>query len=232
MRYYPAYLDLTARLVALVGGGRVSARKLQSLLAVGARVRLVSPRLAPETQSVLDQAGGAVEFFQRPFEPADLEGTALVISATDDEEVNLLVAGEAAKRGLFVNVVDVPDMCSFIVPAVVSRGELIVAASTGGASPAAARRLRERLQDEFGPAWEPFLRLMRAVRQEVVSWGRPAPENRPLFFALVDGGMYDLVEARDAAGVDALLAQVLEARVSLASLGWSARDLEPGEEAQ
>lgn len=231
MRYYPAYLDLTDRLVALVGGGAVAARKLQALLAAGARVRLVSLKLHPDTERAVAAGGGRVELLLRPFTPDDLDGAALAVSATDREEVNRAVADECGRRGLFVNVVDVPDLCSFIVPATIARGELIVAASTGGASPAATRRLRERLERELGPAWEPFLRLMRALRVLVTGRGRPAAENRKLFFALVDGGLFDLVAAGDAAGVDAMLARVLGPDVSLAALGWSAGDLAPEKDA-
>ncbi len=230
MRYYPAYLDLKDRLVALVGGGGVAARKLKGLLAAGARVRLISPELHPETERAAAEGGDRVEVRRRGFEPADLDGAALAVSATDREAVNRAVAGECQKRGLFVNVVDVPGLCSFIVPATVARGELIVAASTGGASPAATRRLRERLERELGPAWEPFLRLMRAVRGMVASRRRPAAENRERFFALVDGGLFELVAARDAAGVDSLLARVLGPEGSLAALGWSGEDLAPREE--
>lgn len=210
--------------MAVIGGGRVAARKVASLLEVEAKVRLVSPRLAPETAEQADDPG--VELRQRKFEPQDLDGAALVICATDNETLNRSVAAEADKRGLFVNVVDVPPLCSFIVPAVVRRGELTLAVSTGGASPAAARRLRERLQDEFGPAWGPYLKLMRALRERVTTQGRPAQENRPKFFGLADSDLYERVAAADAAGVDRVVASILGPGYSLADLGWSQADLE------
>jgi precorrin-2 dehydrogenase/sirohydrochlorin ferrochelatase len=224
LSYYPALLDLGDKLVAVIGGGRVAARKVASLLEVGARVRLVSPRLAPETQAQTSDPG--VELRQREFEPDDLDGACLVICATDIESLNRSVAVEAEKRGLFVNVVDVPPLCSFIVPAVVRRGELTLAVSTGGASPAAARRLRERLQEEFSPAWGPYLKLMRALREKVTALGRPAEENRPKFFALADSELFEKVAAADAAGVDGIIASVLGPGFSLADLGWEPSDLE------
>ncbi len=224
MSYYPALLDLRGKLVAVIGGGRVAARKVASLLEVEARVRLVSPRLAPETE---EQTGDPdVELRQREFQPNDLDGAALVVCATDNEALNRSVAAEADKRGLFVNVVDVPPLCSFIVPAVVRRGELTLAVSTGGASPAAARRLRERLQGEFGPAWGPYLKLMRALREGVTAQGLPAEQNRPKFFALADSDLYERVAATDAAGVDQIIASVLGPGFSLADLGWGPADLE------
>lgn len=224
MTYYPALLDLKGKLVAVIGGGRVAARKVASLLEVEAKVRLVAPRLAAETEK---QAGAAgVELRQREFQPDDLDGAALVICATDNEPLNRSVAAEADKRGLFVNVVDVPPLCSFIVPAVVRRGELTLAVSTGGSSPAAARRLRERLQKDFGPAWGPYLKLMRALRKKVTALGRPAEENRPKFFALADSDLFERVAAADANGVDRIIESVLGPGFGLADLGWSPADLE------
>lgn len=224
MSYYPALLDLAGRLTAVIGGGRVAARKVASLLEAGARVRLVALRLAGETEKLAGNP--AVELLLREFQPSDLDGARLVICATDNEDLNRRVAAEAEKRGLFVNVVDVPRLCSFIVPAVVRRGELTLAASTGGASPAAARRLRERLQEEFGPAWGPYLKLMRALRERVTALGRPAEENRPYFFALADSELYAKVAAKDAAAIDRVIAGVLGPGFGLAELGWSAADLE------
>ncbi|MCF8034275.1 MAG: bifunctional precorrin-2 dehydrogenase/sirohydrochlorin ferrochelatase [Desulfarculaceae bacterium] len=225
MTFYPALLDLKDRLVLLVGGGRVASRKLASLLAAGARVRLVSPELAPETRELTGDP--KVELFSRGFEPADLEGAWLVVCATSDEALNRAVAAAGEQAGVFVNVVDVPPLCSFIVPAVVRRGELTVAVSTGGASPAAARRLRQRLDDEFGPEWGPYLAVLRAARARLTALGRPAAENRPVFYQLVDSELFERVAASDAAGVEAVLARELGPGFSLAELGLSAGDLAP-----
>ncbi|MCB2228846.1 MAG: bifunctional precorrin-2 dehydrogenase/sirohydrochlorin ferrochelatase [Desulfarculaceae bacterium] len=217
MTYYPALLDLDGRLVLLVGGGQVATRKLVSLLEAGARVRLVSPRLTPEARELAQ--GPKVEFIERGFMPQDLAGAWLVVCATDDETLNRAVAAAAEEARVFVNVVDVPPLCSFIVPAVVRRGELTVAVSTGGASPAAARRLRQRLQKDFGPEWGPYLALLRACRARLTALGRPAVENRPVFYKLVDSELFDLVAGGDAVGVEALLARELGPGFSLAELG-------------
>lgn len=217
MPFYPALLDLKDRLVLLVGGGRVAARKLASLLEAGARVRLVSPRLCPEAREL---AGAPeVELRERGFLAGDLEGAWLAISATDDEALNRSVARAAEAARVFVNVVDVPPLCSFIVPAVVRRGELTLAVSTGGASPAAARRLRQSLQEQFGPEWEVYLAILRAARQKLTALGRPAAENRPLFYELVDSELMARVAAGDAAGVEEVLARVLGPGFGLRELG-------------
>ena len=128
---------------------------------------------------------------------------------------------------MFVNVVDVPPLCSFIVPAVVRRGELCVAVSTGGASPAAARRLRQSLDQQFGPEWGPYLALLRAARARLTALGRPAAENRPLFYNLVDSELFDLVTKGDAGGVEDVLARELGPGFSLAELGLTPADLAP-----
>lgn len=217
MPYYPALLDLKDRLVLLVGGGRVAARKLASLLQVGARVRLVSPRLCPEARRQVGAPG--VELRERGFEQGDVEGAWLVVSATDNEDLNRAVARAAEAARVFVNVVDVPPLCSFIVPAVVRRGELTVAVSTGGASPAAARRLRQGLQKQFGPEWGDYLAILRAARSKLTALGRPAAQNRPLFYELVDSELMDKVRAGDQAGVDEVLTRVLGPGFTLNDLG-------------
>ena len=222
--YYPAFLDLRGRLVVVVGGGRVAARKVQSLLAAGARVRLVAPSLAPETIPLTQ--GGRVDYIARGFEPSDLEGACLAVSATDLEAVNRQVRDEADRRGLFVNVVDVPSLCTMVVPAVLRRGDLTLAVSTGGASPAMARRLREGLEEQFGPEWGPYLKIMRALRAKLTALGRPAQENRPLFFALADSPLLARVAARDWAGVDGIVASILGPGFELDQLGLGPRDLE------
>ncbi|MBU2470358.1 MAG: bifunctional precorrin-2 dehydrogenase/sirohydrochlorin ferrochelatase [Proteobacteria bacterium] len=220
MPFYPALLDLKDRLVLLVGGGRVAARKLDSLLGAGARVRLVSPRLCPEAQAQVGAPG--VELRERGFEPGDVEGAWLVISATDDEALNRSVARAAQQARVFVNVVDVPPLCSFIVPAVVRRGELTLAVSTGGASPAAARRLRQSLDKQFGPEWGVYLAILKAARHKLTALGRPAEENRPLFYELVDSPLLERVAAGDAAGVEGILARVLGPGFGLEDLGLEA----------
>lgn len=229
MHYYPAYLDLADRLVLLVGGGRVAARKLASLLEAGARVRLAAPEMAPETAAQLPHP--AVEHLARPFRDEDLEGAWLAISASDNESVNRQVAAAAAQRRVFVNVVDVPPLCSFIVPAVLRRGELALAVSTGGASPAAAARLRRQLEEQFGPAWGPYLAILRAARRRLTARGRPAAENRPLFYRLVESELFARVAAADSAGVDQILTAELGPGYTLAELGLGAQALAAPEEA-
>lgn len=225
--YYPVLLDLSGRLVLIVGGGRVAARKIASLLPAGARVRLVAPELAAETRALCGRPG--VELLERSFRPADLEGVALVISATDQEALNRAVAAEAQARGMFVNVVDVPGLCSFIVPATLRRGDLVLAVSTSGASPAAAARLRQGLEGQFGPEWGLYLRILKAARVRLRALGRPAEENRPRLYQLVDSDLRGRVAAGDAAGVERILTAILGPGCGLADLGIDPGDFAAGE---
>ena len=217
MAYYPAYLDLKGKKALLVGGGRVAGRKLAALLEAGALVRLVSPKLHPATREL--SAHEDVEHLARGFEPSDLEGAWLCVCSTDDEDLNRKVAAEAEKRRIFVNVVDVPPLCSFIVPASLKRGELHLAVSTGGASPAVAAALRRSLESQFGPEWADYLKVMRAARGEVLGRGNPSEQNKPLFESLAAAGILDLIAQNQWDRVDGILRGLLGEECGLEALG-------------
>lgn len=142
--YYPVYLDLRGRRCVLIGGNDMAEEKLPRLLDCGADVVVIGP---DTTGSISDMAdAGEIEWVRRGYRPGDLDGAFIAIVAdTDDSAVNTAVSEEAGERGIPLNVVDVTHLCSWIAPAVVRRGEVMVAVSTGGASPALARRFREQL---------------------------------------------------------------------------------------
>lgn len=162
---YPVFLDLERRPCLVVGGGAVALRKAKDLLAAGAKVRVVSPRLAAGFQPLVRT--GRVVWVRRVFRPTDLKVGGLVVAATDEERVNRQAAREARRRGSWINVVDQPARCSFIVPSVVRRGELRLAISTGGASPALARWIRTDLERRYGPDIQRFLKAAMRVRPQV-----------------------------------------------------------------
>jgi siroheme synthase-like protein len=142
---YPAFLSLAGKRVLLVGGGGVAARKARALARCGALVKIVAPRVSP---AALRHAAAAEK---RRFRPGDLAGASLVICATSDEKLNARVSALCRRRGIWANVVDRPRLCDFILPAVVRRGRLAIAVSTGGASPYLARHLRRRLERFLTP---------------------------------------------------------------------------------
>lgn len=171
----------------VVGGGTVALRKVEGLVAAGAQVTVVAPE-ADEGLLTL-AASGVVHLEDRAYESRDLDGTFLVIAATDDRTVNHAVSAGAMSRGLLVNVVDDPDASNFIVPAVVRRGELTVAVSTGGASPALARRLREELEVRFGPEYEELVEILAALRPEIMGHFAPGRPRLDAALNLIDANL-------------------------------------------
>ena len=165
MGYYPIFLDVTDRPVLLVGGGHVALEKIGKLVDHGARVTVVSPELIPEVRAYIDD--GRAELIERPFLSGDTAGAFLVMVATDDGEVNRSIADEARAAGILVNAADDASNCDFILPSLVRRGELAIAASTGGTSPAMARWLRERLEEFLDERVVGLGDLLADVRREV-----------------------------------------------------------------
>ncbi len=156
--FYPVGLDLRGRDCLVVGGGAVARRKVDGLLAAGAAVTVVAPQCLPLPTEVT--------IALRPFADEDLDGVALAVAASDDRALNARVARLARTRDIWVNVVDDPQAGTVIVPAVARRGDLQIAVSTGGASPALAKHLRERLEREFGPEYGDLVALLGELRAE------------------------------------------------------------------
>jgi len=162
---YPINLKLEGRPCVIIGGGRVAARKAAALIECGVRLKVVAPDLAPGFKEL----GAGVEHIARSYADGDLEGAFLVIAATDNEAVNRAVEQEAREKGLFLNVVDRPELCNFYVPSSVRRGSLLLSVSTGGLLPALSKRLRLQLEDEFPAEWEPVLELLGEARERVIN---------------------------------------------------------------
>ncbi|MGB9886395.1 MAG: precorrin-2 dehydrogenase/sirohydrochlorin ferrochelatase family protein [Moorellales bacterium] len=182
--YYPVCLDLNNRECLVVGGGKVAERKVLGLLDCGARVRVVGPDLTPGLRQLAD--AGRIEHHRGEFDPAALEGAALVIAATDRPELNARVAREAQARGMLVNVVDEPEQGNFLVPATLRQGPLTVSVSTSGLSPLLARRIRDHLASHVNPEYAELLltvgRLRRWLRKQVAD----PRVRRDLWFRLVE----------------------------------------------
>ncbi len=163
-KYYPILLNIQDKKCLVVGGGNVAWRKVCSLKDAGARVTVVSPEFCPEMEK---ETG--IERIQQKYEEGFLDGVMVVVASTDDEEVNKKVYYDAVKMGILVNVVDRPEFCSFIVPATIMRGDLSISISTGGASPALARNIRESLEKQFGDEYGEFAKLLSETRRKVLS---------------------------------------------------------------
>ena len=165
---YPVFLDIKGKPCLVVGGGEVAFRKTETLLESGAtQVKVVAPLLHPGFAKLGEK--GRLKFFRRKFRLSDLKGAAIVVCSTDSEEVNALVGEAAVKRGALVNVVDRPALCNFIVPAVLRNGPLTIAVSTGGASPALAKKIRIQLQKTYGGAFAKKVEALRKLRVKMLA---------------------------------------------------------------
>ncbi|HDZ59669.1 MAG TPA: bifunctional precorrin-2 dehydrogenase/sirohydrochlorin ferrochelatase [Actinobacteria bacterium] len=192
---------MDGRLCTIVGGGRVAFRKASALAECGARLRVVAPALAPEFQ----QLKSSLEHIDRLYAPGDLEGSFLVIAATDDEQTNRAVEAEARAGDIPLNVVDRPEQCDFYVPASVQRGDLMLTVSTGGQSPALAKRLRRQLEQEFPGEWSEALELLGAARREVIARIGDEERKRRCLTGLAE---LDLVSILRSSGREAAQAEI------------------------
>jgi len=185
----------------------VGERKVQDLVLASARVTVVSRDLTPALEQMA--AKGEIRYLKEDFSERHLAGMILVIGATDDPRVNAKVSAAAQAQGIWVNIVDAPELCTFIVPAQVRRGDLLVAVSTGGASPALARKLRLELEQHFGPQYGPYLALLQGVRNRLLTARRGHPDNAGLFHRLVESPLLEAVARGDRQEVQRLLKEIL-----------------------
>jgi precorrin-2 dehydrogenase / sirohydrochlorin ferrochelatase len=188
--FYVACLKLTDRRCVVVGGGDVGLEKVEGLLACDAQVVLIAPEAVPELEALA--ADGSIAWLRREYRPEDLEGTLMVIAATSDTDVNISVFADAERRAMLVNVVDVPPLCNFILPAIVRTGPLAIAISTAGASPALAKRMKGQIAAEYG---EPYARLA-VLLNEARGWAKatlPTYQDRKAFFEGIVNGEPDPV---------------------------------------
>jgi precorrin-2 dehydrogenase/sirohydrochlorin ferrochelatase len=164
-KFFPAFLDIHGRKCVVIGGGNVAERKVESMTRCGGVVTVISPDLTPGLAERVRR--NEIQYISERFREEHLAGAYLIIAATDDMEVNTRASAEANRRKIPINVVDVPDQCTFIVPSILERGDLVVAVSTSGASPAAAGFIRRELESYFGPEYGEFLELMKKLRERV-----------------------------------------------------------------
>jgi precorrin-2 dehydrogenase/sirohydrochlorin ferrochelatase len=194
---YPIILvDLANTPCVVVGGGEVAARKVAALRQAGARPVVISPVIGESLRGQVEV--GEIDALEREYRPGDLAGVRLVIAATDDPGTNEAVWREALAAGCLVNVVDDPARCNFYVPATVRRGALTLGISTGGNSPLLARRIRQALEAQFGPAYETYVDLLGDLRPVVQEQIADPARRKQLWAALLDSNILDLLQNGDA----------------------------------
>ncbi|WP_027183335.1 precorrin-2 dehydrogenase/sirohydrochlorin ferrochelatase family protein [Desulfovibrio inopinatus] len=209
MRYYPIFIDLKDKRCLVVGAGGVGIRKVEGLLEANPKELLVVDITAPSPKlsRLLDDP--RVVFANRSFVETDLNGRFLVIASTSNDMLNAEISRLCHARGILCNIIDQPEKCSFIVPAVHNRGELTVAVSTGGASPALARKIRRELDTVFGEEYAAMLTLMRRLRPVIIDLGYPSTVNSEFFRRLVHSDLMDALAAQDRSRAKAALEEIL-----------------------
>ncbi|HEV2858245.1 MAG TPA: bifunctional precorrin-2 dehydrogenase/sirohydrochlorin ferrochelatase [Solirubrobacterales bacterium] len=208
--FYIACLKLTGRKCLVVGGGDIGLEKVEGLLACGGDVTLIAPNAHPELEQLARE--GSIQWEKRAYAgPEDLEAVFMVIAATDDTEVNIKVFDDAEQRAMLVNIVDVPPLCNFILPAIVRTGPLAIAISTAGASPALAKRMKREISELFG---EEYARLA-VILNDARGWAKgtlPTYNDRKDFFEGIVNGDPDPIELLREGQEPAVLAIVESAK--------------------
>ena len=217
MKIYPVALRIEGRHCVVVGGGEVAARKVGSVLEAAASVTVISPTLCDALAR--RSRAGEVKHLARVYQSGDLATAFLAVAATHDDEVHAAIAREAEERGTLLNVVDRPRWCSFFVPSIARRGDLAVAVSTGGASPALARRVREEIESFIGPQYERAALLLGRLRQHLQEREPSGGKRQRILDGLVRSELIDLLRRPDTVAVDRLLSRDVGEGVSLVSLG-------------
>lgn len=198
MKPYPLIMNLLDRQVVVIGGGKVAYRKVLNLLESGAVVTIIAPKIVDELRDLVSKY--SLTCLEQPFMSELLDQIpeiTLIFGTTDKRDVNLQIYNAAKARKIPCNIADVPDLCTFIVPAVISQGELLIAVSTGGASPALASKIRADLSNYFGPEYAEMTKLMGELRKLVLQLGKTSDENKILFKAIVESELLIALRNRD-----------------------------------
>ncbi len=213
MRTHPVFLCLEGKACVAVGGDGPIEDKVAACRRAGADVTVVAGELSDGLRALV--ASGAVTWRPREYRTGDLAGAALAYASTRDPDRIARLREEAARERVLLNVIDVPEACSFLAPAVVARGDLQVAIGTGGASPALAGRLRRELAARVGPEYGPLVAILGAVRRALGD----TPARAGVLASLLESPLLDLLRRGDRAGVDALLVRLAGERCTLERLG-------------
>ena len=208
MGWYPIVIEMTGRPVLVIGGGAVAERKVQGLLAAGARVTVLAPEVTARLRAWVRE--GRIGHVGRAYRTGDLEGYGVAFAATDDGEVNAAVAGEARERSVWLNAADDPGHSDFILPSVLRRGDVVVAVTTGGASPALARAVREELEEHLTEDHAALASIVAEVRRTVRQ--RPNPPDAEAWRHALDDRLRRLVAEGRRGEATSLLLERLGAR--------------------
>ncbi len=219
MRYFPVFLDLNRKPCVVIGGGQVAERKVRALVKAGARVTVVSPRVTEGLRRMEEK--GKVTIRRGSFRTMDLKAACLAIAATNHRATNEQIFQKASDLRIPVNVVDDPKHCSFIVPSVISRGDILLAISTGGQSPALAKALRKKLQKEIGPEYTVLLKILGAVRKKILPLEWSAEKKQSVFSPLLQGELLGMIRRKQEAKIETFLRKMTGFKISRAEIGMN-----------
>lgn len=208
--YYFAALDLNHRRCIIVGGGAVAERKIDALLESGAEVTVISPMTSPEIER--RAAAFEITLFRRPFRYGDLEGAWLAVAATDSRDINHLVYEEATQRRVLINTVDSLQECHYVVPAVLNRGDVRIAISSGGQSPVLAQKARDEIAKVVGPEYGVLAEILGGCRREVHRWLPDAADRRALWLEVANSDALELTRQGRASEVRTHVIEMAEKR--------------------
>jgi precorrin-2 dehydrogenase / sirohydrochlorin ferrochelatase len=208
--YYPVMLNLQNREVLFVGGGWETAHKVRGLLEAGARVTLLSAHEHPELEELA--ASGRLRWWRREVRPGDVQGFWLVMSHTPNKADNAAVYAEAERLGVLCNSVDDPERCSFILPSVLRRGDLVLSVSTSGTAPALGVRIKQRLAELYGAEYTHFLELLREMRPGITAGFGSFETRKKLWYDLVDSDALEAMALEDTAAARETLNAVIRSR--------------------
>jgi precorrin-2 dehydrogenase/sirohydrochlorin ferrochelatase len=195
VKFYPLYLDISKRRCVVIGGGDVAERKVIKLLECDARVVVVSTHLTPGLEAIKNKK--KIHHIADEYDSDHIEGSFIVVGATDRDDVNEQIFMDSRARGILVNIVDDPKRCDFIVPSIVRTGDLAIAISTGGKSPIMARRLREELEKIYGPEYGILLDIMGALREKMITRGESPENNKNVFESVLDSGIIEYIRKEE-----------------------------------
>lgn len=207
MRYYPVYLDIQNRNCMVVGGGSVGTRKVMTLLDCDAKVTVVSPVITKKLLELADS--GSIIVKRRSYQTSDLDEIFLVIGATDNQELNRQIQTEAERIGILYNIADNPEACNFILPSIVHRGDLVIAISTSGKSPAFAKKLRKDLEKQFGNEYAVFLKLMGSIRKKLLAQNHRPESHKHIFKQLISKGIVEMIKNSENDHINKTLHEIL-----------------------
>ena len=206
MKYYPIFLDIKDKNCLVVGGGAVGVRKAVTLEKCGAKIKLISDEFSTRFDGLQKTS---IYFVKKRYEKEDVKGMFLVFAATNNEDLNHQIKNDALEFNILCNVADAPGKSDFLLPSTVDRGNLILAISTSGSSPAMAKKIRQDLECQFGPEYATLLQLMENIRKRFLASGHNPDVNKAIFHTLIEKGLLELIQANDEIKINAVLTEIL-----------------------